>query len=59
MSEDEILGLISDQIMFLTIAKAQLNSRGKPVYEPKMLSFAVDALEHLSNEVKTKFKEKR
>ena len=59
MTQEEIQNLISHQAMFLVIAKAQRESDGSRVYDEKMVQFAIDALNHLSEEVDLAFKEKQ
>ncbi len=59
MTLDEIQDLISHQLMFLTIAGAQREADGSQTYDPKMLAFAMAALNHLADEVGAKFKEKK
>lgn len=51
MTTNEILQLIEDRIMMLTMAGAQREEDGSPVYDDRMIQFAISALDGLYNDI--------
>ena len=51
MTKEQTLELIEGRIMMLMMAGAQREEDGSPVYEDRMIKFAISALEGLYNEI--------
>ena len=51
MTKEQTLDLIEGRIMMLVMAGAQREEDGSPVYEDRMIKFAISALEGLYDEI--------
>jgi len=51
MTKKEILDLVEGRIMMLVMAGAQREEDGSPVYEDRMIKFAINALDSLYDEI--------
>lgn len=51
MTTEQILQLIEGRIMMLVMAGAQREEDGSPVYEERMIRFAISALESLRDDI--------
>ena len=51
MTTEQILEMIEDRIMMLTMAGAQREEDGSPIYEDRMIQFAISALDSLYNDI--------
>jgi len=51
MTTKDILELIEGRIMMLTMAGAQREEDGSPVYDGAMIQFAIDALDSVYDEI--------
>ena len=51
MTKDETLELIESRIMMLTMAGAQREEDGSPVFEDRMIKFAISTLDALYDDI--------
>jgi hypothetical protein len=51
MTKEQTLDLIEGRIMMLVMAGAQREEDGSPVYEDRMIKFAISALESLYDDI--------
>jgi hypothetical protein len=51
MTKKQTLELIEDRIMMLVMAGAQREEDGSPVYEDRMINFAISALQSLYGDI--------
>lgn len=51
MTAEQILELIEGRIMMLVMAGAQREEDGSPVYEDRMIQFAISALQSLYDDI--------
>ena len=54
MTREQTLELIEGRIMMLVMAGAQREEDGSPVYEDRMIKFAISALEGLYDDIEEK-----